>query len=1079
MAKIKATGGIKITGQLRAGRFNIPPEWDTIAGSLGTPFESQAFTVTPGATDPDTFPDLNITYSIVSETGLPSGLILNTSTSEISGTPDAVGSDTLSSFTLRAADGSIGANKPGKFDERDFNINVIDDNPPTFDIGSLGLGSVAESQNTTVTIPTITATDPNTVTQTITFSEVTNTLTNENLSINTNTGVISGVPGTVGGTRTLAFTLRASTPTNSADKNYEIIVTDAQDPVWVTAVGLLATVDESVAISTITLEATDDNTVNYTITSGALPDGLSLSLTGDITGTPDNVAEDTTFDFEVTATDTVELDFTARCFSIKVLNLIANSLRFNVDDSAYLSQTLSSGNRTTWTFSTWYKRGKGGITEAFFAAGSDGNNRSLINIINDSLQVFSRVGGIDKISIDTDMLFRDHSAWYHIVVVLDTGNGTASDRIRIYVNGLRPTVIEMTLPNLDYAGNFWGNGALHTIARAAHASNSFVDGYLAETIFVDGIALEPTSFGAFDANGDWQPKGYSGAFGTNGFHLDYAVAPGTGNGGGTDVSGNANHFADSGLAANDQVPDSPTSNFAVLNPLQLPSNVTLSDGNLTATGSSTGWKNPHATFLMDKNAGGKYYFEVTSTATGTDEIWWGIIPEDETVQTSNGTTNGHNTINRRGTNSYRDSVVQDSGLTALGNGETGMCAIDLDNEKIWFGREGTWDAGGDPATNTGGISLFVSKDLYYIVVAVFESRDLSVDFGQLGYTETKPTGFDSINSANLPTPTIADPSDYFNTILYTGNATASTDITGLDFQPDLVWIKNRSQADEHKLIDAVRSATKELNSDDLNNESTDANGLTTFNSDGFELGTGAGGYNDTGESFVAWNWIEGSTPGFDIVSYTGNGTNQTVGHSLDVVPDLMIVKGLNLDSVKGWRVYHSANTSAPETDHLVLNTTAATVDTSNMWNDTAPTSSVFTVGLDSGVNADTKNYIAYLWAEVEGFSRFGSYTGNGSTDGPFIWCGFRPAWLMIKSSSVASTVWLMHDVARKTFNVDNTTLQAESSGAEGTSSAILVDILSNGFKIRGVHPGGHNNNNGASYVFMVFAESPFKTARAR
>jgi len=332
MAKIKVTGGVKVSGQLRAKRFNTPPAWDTIAGSLGTPFENQAFTVTPGATDPDTFPDANITYSLVSGS-LPSGLTLNSATSEISGTPAAVGSDTLSNFTLRAADGQIGANKPGKFDERDFSITVLDNVAPSFDqAADFSIGSVAELA--AATLFQITATDPNTNPQTITFTEVGAVLAGDNLSLDSN-GNVTGTPPDSGGTRVVTFTVRADDGILTTDQDYKLTITDSQDPIWVTAVGLLVTVNESEAITTITLVATDDNAVSYSVTSGALPGGLTLnSSNGEITGTPSNVAEDTTSDFEVTATDTVELDFTARCFSIKVLNVIANSLRFNDDDSA-------------------------------------------------------------------------------------------------------------------------------------------------------------------------------------------------------------------------------------------------------------------------------------------------------------------------------------------------------------------------------------------------------------------------------------------------------------------------------------------------------------------------------------------------------------------------------------------------------------------------------------------------------------------------------------------------------------------------------------------------------------------------
>ncbi|KKM76111.1 hypothetical protein LCGC14_1383430 [marine sediment metagenome] len=524
MSQIKATGGIKVSGGLRAGRFNEPPSWDTIAGSLGTPFESQAFSVTPGATDPDSFPSGgDVDYSLTSGS-LPSGLTLNAETGEISGTPTAVGSDTLSSFTLRAEDGPIGANLVGKSAERDFSINVLNNVAPSFDqAADFSIGSVAELA--AASLFQITATDPNTNPQTITFSEVGAVLTGDNLSLDSN-GNVTGTPPDSGGTRVVTFTVRASDGVLTTDQDYKLTITDSQDPIWVTAIGLLATVNELEAISTITLEATDDNAVSYSVTSGALPGGLTLnSSNGEITGTPSNVAEDITSDFEVTATDTIELDFTARCFSIKVLNVIANSLRFNDDDSTELTRTPGVGDSTTtWTFSTWFKLGNIGIGGILFSAGADSSNITRLGFTAGDIFRFTH---IDAASTTTDLrttqVFRDPSAWYHLVAIWDTDNGTADDRHRLYINGTQIADFgTRTNPTSSKQGDV-NTAVEHNIANLVGSTNLF-DGYLSETYFVDGSALDPTNFGAFNTNGDWQPKEYSGGFGTNGFHLDYAVA---------------------------------------------------------------------------------------------------------------------------------------------------------------------------------------------------------------------------------------------------------------------------------------------------------------------------------------------------------------------------------------------------------------------------------------------------------------------------------------------------------------------------------------------------------------------------
>lgn len=1080
MAKIKVSGGVKVSGQVRAKRFNDPPAWDTIAGSLGTPFEIQAFTVTPGATDPDSFPSGgDVDYSITSGS-LPSGLSLNAETGEVSGTPDAVGSDTLSNFTLRAEDGPIGANLPGKGVERDFTITVIDDNPPNVSPAAGNIGSVAEL--TAASLIQITATDPNTITQSITFSEVGANLTTENLSIDSN-GNITGTPPDSGGTRTLNFTVRASTATNSTDVAYSITITDNQDPVWVTAAGLLATVNESEAITTITLAATDDNAVSYSVTAGALPGGLSLnSSTGDITGTPDNVAEDTTSSFTVRATDTVESDFTDRCFTIKVLNVIANSLRLNKVDSAGLRQTLVAGDSSRkMTFSTWAKRANlGSATNGFTflsaqrAAASNGFYIEFED--TDSFIVVDRnSGGTINLLKRTNALFRDPSAWYHIVVIIDTTDATAEDRVKIFINGVRITSFTTaTNYSLNEDLAFLNTAQVHDIGGRNDSTLNAGEGYLSEHYFIDGLALAATDFGAFDTNGDWQPKEYSGAFGTNGWHLDFAVAPGTGNGGGTDVSGNGNHWTDSGLAANDQISDSPTSsssNYCVINPLDALTTDTpiISNGNLEHSRVTGVGVSNFATFYTQGT--GKWYFEVEydtlDSATGHPLISF--------MKLSTTTRDFGLGVESSGGFLYRSVSGNTASYVTVTAGDIFMFAVDYDANKAWLGKNGTWVNGGDPALGTNADETAFPAESHRIEIRDRNNSISKLDFGQLGYTHTPPTGFLSLNSANLSIPTIADPSDHFSTKLYTGNATASTGITGAGFQPDLVWIKNRSQADEHKLIDSVRGATKELNSDSTNNESTDANGLTAFNAGGFTLGTGANGYNDTGESFVAWCWNESATPGFDIVSYVGDGAaGHNISHSLGAIPAMMIVKDLNEPTSTDWRVYHQSNTSAPETDELALNTTAATLDVLEIWNDTSPISTQFTVGTNASVNANTFNYIAYLWAEIEGFSKFGGYTGNASADGPFVWCGFRPAWLMIKRTDTTED-WFIGDVLRDIDNQVANTLSPNLTSVEGTG--FNLDFLSNGFKIRGTS--ANFNASGGTYIFAVFAESPFKTARAR
>ena len=317
--------------------------------------------------------------------------------------------------------------------------------------------------------------------------------------------------------------------------------------------------------------------------------------------------------------------------------------------------------------------------------------------------------------------------------------------------------------------------------------------------------------------------------------------------------------------------------------------------------------------------------------------------------------------------------------------------------------------------------------------------------------------------------TIDDPSAYFKVQLYTGNGSANHaitfDDTDTDMQPDLVWIKNRDTTDSHCLFDSVRGATKVLHSDATTAEVTDTDTLDSFASDGFQVDADVK-VNTNTEDYVAWCWKEASGI-MDIVSFTGNGSARTVSHSLSAVPGLIITKNRELGSSE-WPTYHHKNTSAPETERLFLSGTQATLDNATFWNDTAPTSSVFSVATSVDNNQDTKDIIAYLFAEKQGFSKFGSYTGNGNADGTFVYTGFRPAWVLIKGTG-GTTNWHIYDDQRLGYNVDNNSQRANLATADQTDDDI--DLLSNGFKIR------RNTSalatSGGTYVYVAFAKAPF------
>ena len=316
--------------------------------------------------------------------------------------------------------------------------------------------------------------------------------------------------------------------------------------------------------------------------------------------------------------------------------------------------------------------------------------------------------------------------------------------------------------------------------------------------------------------------------------------------------------------------------------------------------------------------------------------------------------------------------------------------------------------------------------------------------------------------------TIDKPSDYFNTKLHSGTGSSNA-ITGIGFQPDWTWIKCRNATEAHRVIDSVRGAEQEIYTNLEDEEFNEAQGLKSFDSDGFTLGT-TPGYNGSGKTFVSWNWKKTATAGFDIVAYTGNGSARTISHSLSAVPSMMIVKSRS-SAGKPWGVYHHKNTSAPATDFLSLNNTNATADSSAFWNDTAPTSSVFSVGTSNDVNENGTTYIAYLFAEKQGYSKFGSYTGNGSADGPFTYTGFKPAIVICKKTSSTGD-WELYDNKRNGFNGGNVRVYPNANDAP--SGTGRLSLLSNGFKI--TNSSGNLNGSGNSFIYMAFAESPFTSS---
>jgi Concanavalin A-like lectin/glucanases superfamily/SPRY domain len=556
-------------------------------------------------------------------------------------------------------------------------------------------------------------------------------------------------------------------------------------------------------------------------------------------------------------------------------------------------------------------------------------------------------------------------------------------------------------------------------------------------------------------------------------------------------------------AANDSLVDSPTNygtdtgvggevrgNYCTLNPLDAGSGVTISDGNLRITGSA----NVRETYGTLGVSSGKWYFEatITTASTNNDPIVSVARSTISRSSTSLGTADGWglylyalNTFIQKGSN----NTYTNTNTTKVNDGDVIGIAFDVDAGKIWASKNGTWIDSGIPSTGSNPLFSNLSGTLMPGARAGGASGGTTttdLNFGQRAFAYTAPSGFKALCTQNLPAPLVAKSNTVMDVVLYTGNGSAQT-ISGLGFSPDLVWIKSRSSgALEHNLVDTVRGTNAYLYSNSTRAEQTISTNLTAFNSDGFSLGTG-GDVNTNSATFVGWAWDAGTstvsntagsitsqvranaTAGFSVITWTGNATlNATIGHGLGVAPLIVIIK--NRSTTTDWLVYTSLIDGTA--DFLKLNTTAAKANlTSNV-----ATSSLYSLDNGSDTNGSGNSMVAYAFAPVVGYSSFGSYTGNGSADGPFVYTGFRPKWVMIKGSSFAGESWFIWDTSRNTYNQMGARLLANEALAEN-SDQVFGDILSNGFKLRNAW--GGINTSSATYIYAAFAEMPFNYSRAR
>ena len=784
---------------------------------------------------------------------------------------------------------------------------------------------------------------------------------------------------------------------------------------------------------------------------------------------------------------------------------IVRSLRFKSDDNTRLTRTIgSTSNRRTFTYSWWLKRTMKSAEQYVWYVGSSSGTPYLdarFEANGHQLQIQDYTPS-RPLRFITNRQFRDCTSWYHFVFAVDTTQGTASNRAKLYVNGVQETSFSTeTQPSQNYDSSASVSGHIQVWGTNKASNSNDLDGYLAEAIFIDGQQLTPDNFGYTEPlTGIWRPKEYEGTYGTNGFHLDFSDNSSTTAATlGKDTSGNGNNFTPSNFGGTnvDAVLDTPINNFITLNPLhRFTHNCTLSNGNLKATGPNQSYPGAAANIALSS---GKWYYEFQIN-TKTSVPMCGVIK-------NNYVSGGAGRILYRSGGHYvMHDGAEPTDPDAYGVGDIIGVAIDLDDAagKIRFYKNGTLQTVNAALNNVKAHLSISTLGGVYPYIQMYHNDVCTVNFGQTPFTHTPPTGFRALSYKNLTTPrgdSIVDPRDHFDTLLYTGNGGNKT-VTGLQFKPDFAWIKSLSDGHHPSWTDSVRGMLKTLSStrNDIA-EYNESAGLNEFLHNG--LGFNGNNYysvNVNGANFVAWCWKGGGssgtynidgvgyataaaaglnggtiTPtgtsintisGLSIIAYTGNGTNgASMSHGLPSAPKIMFHRSRG----QGRNWYTITTALDGSADYWYLNNTNAPGNSAV----TAPTSDLMYFTSSQESNNNGENYIVYAFCDIPGFLKMGTYTGNGSNDGPYVHLGFRPALIMIRKSS-GTEDWVIYDNKRDVDNIVGFRIYADIANA-AASNASDLDFLSDGFKHKNSDGGASGNISGGNYIYMAFAEEPGTT----
>ena len=803
---------------------------------------------------------------------------------------------------------------------------------------------------------------------------------------------------------------------------------------------------------------------------------------------------------------------------------IEKSLTFDENNQTTLICNLGSSgdatNRKKTTLSFWIKllrpeQGRGVITAAASGTGASATGTRFHLNSDGTWKFATQVSNSTVWAIDSDRIYTDTNAWYHVVMQLDTTQSTASNRVKIYVNGNQDTTFSGSYPSQNY-DDYWSFGNWRIGDYGGDYGYYYGSRFMIADIYLlDGQSLDPTYFAFTETQtGIWTPKDYTGAFGDHGFHLEFKDdSAATATTMGKDTSGNANNFTPSNFSASGDgksiKTDTPTNNKPIINGLLNwtydANGDTLREGNLKLTGSQ-GWKNI-STFRIDGTE--KLYYEfVNTTAAGWQCLGILVITKGDLRNLSSALTDSR---------VYGFASTQ---ATYFGGSYTSTSDVpswstnDVMSIKYEKGILRLYKNGALATAAATGIDQ--TKEIYAYIANDNASTPVGyVRFDKDSWTQSANAGVDytwQLSETGLVSnPTLIRPQRHFDTVTFTGNGSTGQSITSLEFQPDLIWLKNRSATNNHAMVNSVVGRAKGLYPDSNSAEFNSSTGrdVASFDISGFTVGEPeqASSTNNNGSNIVAWCWKAGGSStvtnndgnntsqvsvnaeaGFSILTYTGNGTNNsnvTMGHGLGKKPGWVIIK--NRDSTADFVTWITGIGGSADDNqkNLGLNVTSQAGQNSDQFRYTD--SSVIAVrstdSTNGKVNKNGDNYVAFCWVEIPGYSKFGIYTGNGSTDGPMVDLGFRPAYILLKRAD-GGAPWRIFDNKRpdiSEYNNNTYRLHADDTTVENTGVPYM-DFLSNGFKIK--DNGSYINGSGNDYVYATFAAQPgltpydiFATAR--